>query len=134
MTSADDLDWLDDLPKEWEMPQELRAPTGVPFVNFAIVVLSSDRTSNAIVLAVAELLAAKERFSIWCMTKGKEALGERRLLEFSLTANDLLRECWEAWLEYSLVEEWSADLYSKTIATWNRAKSRFGEIVTEDLG
>ena len=126
---TDDLSWLDDLPEEWEPPRELRVPTRVPFVNFVIIVLSTDAAPNGVVVAVAELLAAKERFSIRCMTRGKDTLDGSRLLELSTISNDLLKQSWEAWVQYSATAGRGADRYLDVIAAWRSVKSRFDGLV-----
>jgi hypothetical protein len=118
-----------DLPEQWSAPPELRAPTGVPLVNFTVLVLTSPEATNGISLAIAELLAEHERFAIWYATEAKAQATDEELMELSVRAGGILADCWTAWLEYTGRRgRWSEADYRKLLTTLVSGRDRYVEL------
>ncbi|MER8091802.1 hypothetical protein [Streptomyces goshikiensis] len=99
------LAWIENDSDNWELPDELRAPSNGIVENFSIIVLSSRFTSSVINRAVGRLIIDGAEFSSWFLEEAKGRENSLRLLQLSETSMRLLRPCWEGWKAYERAHE-----------------------------
>jgi hypothetical protein len=98
---ADDgWDWLLELPRDWERPEDLRGPTKSHELNLAILMLSSEKIGNDSIELVGAFVSEVARFNRWFDSKAKGEQSERDLAKLYLLHQACTRRVYEAWSAY----------------------------------
>jgi hypothetical protein len=92
MSDENSLDWILDLPRDWERPAELRSPTKSTELNLAIVMLGSESIGNDCIELVGEFLVQVSGFNTWV---GSTVKGIVYIFQ-----QDSVQEVYDAWKSY----------------------------------
>ncbi|BCB88104.1 hypothetical protein Psuf_054170 [Phytohabitans suffuscus] len=98
-------EWLNDLPREWEVPSELLEPAGSPEVNLVIGILSSEILGHEVRAAVGRFVTEHALFTIWFAEDVKRS--DRSMKESALLSQipaEGTRSVYDAWKKFRDVD------------------------------
>jgi hypothetical protein len=95
------LEWWNELPDEWELPDELLEPARSPERNLAIKMLACDVLGLDVGVLVGRFVTEQSLFTIWFLreVKGSPGRGEKAAILSGLSL-DWTRQVYEAWKRF----------------------------------
>ncbi|WP_162906971.1 hypothetical protein [Allorhizocola rhizosphaerae] len=99
MSLPEGWEWLDDVPDEWEAPEELRRPTRFPHANLAIRMLSCEYLSHENRVLLGRFISEYSLFQMWYLDERKESGGDPKeaalLAQVPMNQTRLVYEAWK---------------------------------------
>lgn len=94
--------WLNDLPKEWVTPADLRGPTSDPDTNLVIKMLEAQALGNEMVDLLGRFLSQYALFHLWFQREAKPSdIPDQELALVSLVPRRQTRNVYLAWNEFA---------------------------------
>jgi hypothetical protein len=104
-----DLDWLSEVPDEWEPPGELLKPSSSVEANLAIRMLSCDYLGHEVRVLLGRFIAEHSLFTLWFLREVKtpqRGLKEAAILAgLPLEQNRAVYETWKRFENVSAMQE-----------------------------
>lgn len=94
-------EWFDELPEEWEPPEELLSPSNSPEHNLAILMLSCDVLGRDVCALIGRFITEQSLFTLWFLRDVKRS--GRDLKEAALISgigHHWTRQVYEAWMRF----------------------------------
>jgi hypothetical protein len=94
------FEWLNDIPDEWEPPEELLEPTGDIVANLAIKMLRCEFLGHRVRILLGQFIAEQSLFTVWFLSERKHGAGAKEAVELTLVPSEQVRVVYEAWQRF----------------------------------
>jgi hypothetical protein len=95
--------FLDEVPKKWEAPPELRTPPRSTTINLVLQIVSSGLAGNDVLEEAGRLLSGYASLNAWLATEGAAQLGFEGMAKVEVEVSYIVRDVYGAWAAFTEV-------------------------------
>jgi hypothetical protein len=93
--------FLNQMPRKWDAPPELRTPPRSITINLVLLIVSSELAGNDVLEEMGRLLSSYASLNAWLSTEGASQLGFEGMAKVEAEISLVDREVYTAWIEFT---------------------------------